>query len=314
MKIVNLNQIKEILKSIDIISEIEQGFIAYSKGQTTIPPVGELLFQNPPGEVHIKYGYINNDDFYVIKIASGFYENFKFNLPSSNGVMLLFSQQTGALLGVLLDEGYLTDVRTAAAGAIVAKYLAPKNTTRIGIIGSGTQARLQLNFLKEIIKCREVMVWSRNPENLNNFKTSMDNSFSLVIAKNTEEIADTCNLIITTTPSTQPLLLANQIKPGTHITAVGADSPHKQELDPLIFQKADLVVADSIIQCIERGDIAHAVKSKNLAITKISELGNIITKTNKSRTSDNQITIADLTGIAIQDIQIAKCIYNNSEI
>lgn len=311
MKIINLEQIKKILVSIDIIPEIEQGFMAYSKGLAVIPPIGELFCKEPPGEVHIKYGYINHDDFYVVKIASGFYENFKLNLPSSNGVMLVFSKKTGAILGILLDEGYLTDVRTAAAGAIVAKYLAPKKVARIGIVGSGTQAKLQLHFLQKIIPCRDVLVWSRNQHNLNNFRETMKDSFSVVIAKSLDEIMDTCNLIVTTTPSTQPLLLANKIKCGTHITAVGADCPHKQELDPLIFKKADLIVADSIAQCIERGDIAHAVKGNLLAIDKISELGNVIMGTSNARISDDQITVADLTGVAVQDIQIAKCIYNH---
>jgi len=311
MKTINLEQIKKALRSINIIPDIEQGFIVYSKGQAVIPPIGELLCKDPPGEVHIKYGYINHDDFYVVKIASGFYENFKLNLPFSNGVILVFSKKTGALLGILLDEGYLTDVRTAAAGAIVAKYLAPKNIVRIGIVGSGTQAKLQLHFLQKVIQCRDVLVWSRNQPNLNNFKEAMKDSFSITIANDLDEIMDTCNLIVTTTPSTQPLLLANKVKSGTHITAVGADCHHKQELDPLIFQRADIIVADSITQCIERGDIAHAVKNKVLSISKISELGNVIIGASSARTSDNQITIADLTGVAVQDIQIAKCIYNH---
>ncbi len=124
MKIISLAQIKEILPSIDLISEIEKGFAAYSQNRTVVPPVGELLLEK--GEVHIKYGFIKNDDFYVIKIASGFYENSKLGLSSSNGLMLLFKQETGELASILLDEGHLTDVRTAIAGAIAAKYLAPE--------------------------------------------------------------------------------------------------------------------------------------------------------------------------------------------
>lgn len=309
-KIIDLIQIKEILTHIDIIPEIEKGFIAYSNGQATIPPVGELLFEEKRGEVHIKYGYINHDDFYVVKVASGFFENFKFNLPSSNGVMLIFSSETGALLGVLLDEGYLTDVRTAAAGAVVAKYFAPKKVHRIGIVGAGTQAMLQLSFLKNIIHCKEVVVWSRNSASLQRFKSTVREDYSVVAAESIDEITDTCNYIITATPSVEPLIWENQIKGGTHITAVGADSPHKQELDPLLFKKADIIVADSITQCIERGDIAHAVKNNMLEKIKIIELGHVITGASGKRVSDEQLTIADLTGVAVQDIQIAKCVYN----
>ena len=116
-KIFNLDQIKAALINIDPVQAIEEGFVAYSRGKVVVPPVGEMIFKNPPGDVHIKYGYIVDDDYYVIKIASGFYENVKLGLPSTNGLMLVFDQRTGELASVLLDEGYLTEVRTAAAGA-----------------------------------------------------------------------------------------------------------------------------------------------------------------------------------------------------
>src|SRR4029077_9953991 len=124
---------------------------------------GFMRFKNPPGDVHVKSGYIPGDDLYVIKIASGFYDNSKIGLPSSNGLMLLFSQKTGALQAILLDEGRLTDLRTALAGAICAKYLAPKQVDCIGIIGNGTQAKQQLLNLQFVTSCREVIVWGRDP-------------------------------------------------------------------------------------------------------------------------------------------------------
>jgi ornithine cyclodeaminase len=224
--------------------------------------------------------------------------------------MLVFSQKTGAILGILLDKGYLTDLRTAAAGAIAAKYLAPSKISSIGIIGAGTQARLQLVYLKKITPCRDAIVWGRDLKSLTSFKTEVEKEgFSIRITQKIEDITSGCNLIVTTTPSRSPLLLANQIRKGTHITAVGADSPHKQELDTAIFEQADLVVADSIVQCMERGDIAHAVKNKMISQNKIIELGNVVSSISPSRISDEQITVADLTGLAVQDIEIAKAIY-----
>jgi ornithine cyclodeaminase len=310
MKIIALKQIKEIIKSINIIPHIEEGFIAYSKGNAVIPPVGELLFKNPPGDVHIKYGYIVEDDYYVIKIASGFYENPKLHLPSSNGLVLLFSKKTGEILTIFLDEGYLTDLRTAAAGAIAAKYLAPSSVNRIGIIGAGTQAKLQLQFLRETVQCRDVIIFGRDYNKLLTFQSDMqDHGFKIHVTQTVEELASTCNLIVTTTPSSLPILFANQIKKGTHITAVGADTPHKQELNEDVFGIADIIVADSISQCKERGDISHAIRSNIIDANKLKELGNIIAGTCKGRTSDNQITIADLTGLAVQDIKIATAVY-----
>lgn len=313
MQILHLDQVKKNLEKIDIISTIEKGFVIYSQGEAIIPPVGELIFNNPPGDVHIKYGYILNDAYYVIKIASGFYENSKLQLPSSNGLMLVFNQKTGILCGMLLDEGYLTNLRTAAAGAIAAKYLAPHVVHKIGIIGTGTQAKLQLQYLKNIIHCNNVLVFGRNDDNLLQFKTEMQShGFQITTTKIIEEITSCCNLIVTTTPSTSPLLFSHQIKNGTHITAVGADTPHKQELDENIFKNAGIIVADSIKQCMERGDIAHAIHKKIIDESTIIELGNIISGKNEGRTNDAQITIVDLTGLAVQDIQIAKSVFECS--
>ena len=311
MKLLTLDQIKTVLPSIDLIKAIETGFASYSQGKAVVPPVGELLMDDPPGEVHIKYGYLKADDYYVIKIASGFYDNPKLNLASSNGLMLLFSQKTGQLKSILLDEGYLTDIRTAVAGAIAAKYLAPKVVTRIGIVGTGIQARLQLQHLLPITNCRTILVWGRSQENLDNYRTDME-SFGLSIETtlNVDDVASRCNLIVTTTPSTKALLKKEALSnSGVHITAVGADTAHKQELDPAILKHADLIVADSIAQCMQRGEIFHALEAGAIKEDQLVELGQVILGERSGRTSDDQLTIADLTGVAVQDIQIAKAVY-----
>ena len=308
MKIISLEQIKEILPSIDLITEIEKGFVAYSAKQAVVPPVGELLLEK--GEVHIKYGYIKEDEYYVIKIASGFYENAKLGLSSSNGLMLLFKQETGEIASILLDEGHLTDVRTAIAGAIAAKHLAPKNVTKIGIIGTGIQARLQLKYLKDVTDCREVLVWGRGEKQIDDYKQAMETvGFSIKSTQNANEVSLNCNLIVTTTPSKEPLLFATSIQSGTHITAVGSDTPQKQELDSEILKRADLAVADSIPQCLGRGEIYQAIKSNHISEENLAELGNIISGNAEGRTSDEQITVADLTGVAVQDMMIAKAVF-----
>ncbi len=310
-KIISLNEIKDIVSSFDLVPAIEQGFVAYSAGQAVVPPVGELLLDK--GEVHLKYGYIQADEYYVIKIASGFYDNPRLGLSSSNGLMLLFHQQTGQLVSILLDEGYLTDTRTAVAGAIAAKYLAPQQVQRIGIVGTGIQARLQLMYLKDIVGCRNVLVWGRGEKQLAQYRTEMEqHGFQIETTMDITSILHTCNLIVTTTPSTVPLLHLDGLQSGVHITAVGADTPVKQELESAILSQADLVVADSIPQCLLRGEIHQAIKAGYLTENKLVELGNIIGGKASGRTSDNQTTIADLTGVAVQDIKIAEIVYKNS--
>lgn len=308
MQTISLEEIEAVLPSLDLIPAIEAGFVAYSQGQAVVPPIGELLLDK--GEVHIKYGYLRQDKYYVIKVASGFYDNPKIGLPSSSGLMLLFHQRTGELVSILLDEGHLTDMRTAVAGAIAAKYLAPVNVERIGVVGTGTQARLQLRYLKHVTACRQVLVWGRGEPQLERYRRDMEpHGFAIETTQNRADILRNCNLVVTATPATAPLLHVADLQAGTHITAVGSDTPKKQELDSAILDRADMVVADSISQCLERGEIHKAIQSGHIIQDDLVELGDVITGRAAGRTSEDQITVADLTGVAVQDIKIATAVY-----
>ena len=308
MKNITRKQIEDVLPEIDLMPAIEDGFVAYSRGRAVVPPVGELLLDD--GDVHIKYGYIKGDEHYVIKIASGFYGNPALGLPSGNGLMLLHRQKTGELVCVLFDEGHLTDVRTAVAGAITARYLAPENIARIGIVGTGTQARLQLRYLEGVTPCRDVLVWGRGDDQLERYRADMSGAgYDVDTTRDAADIMKSCDLIVTTTPSTEPLLRAAALRPGIHITAVGSDTPHKQELDAAILSRADVVVADSIEQCLVRGEIHKAIEAGAISRDGLVELGNIIDGRAAGRTSRDQVTVADLTGVAVQDIKIADAVY-----
>ncbi len=310
MKILSRKQIEQALSIPKVLEAIEQGFIAYSRGKAVIPPVGSLHFDSPPGDCHIKYGYAKNGKYYVVKIASGFYDNPKQGLPSNNGLMLLFDKQNGSAVCALLDEGYLTDIRTAAAGYLAAKYLAPKTVSSVGIVGTGAQAYYQLKFLSFATECRRVMIWGRDVEKARKIAKHPDLSeWTFEIAHNLEQLSAECNLIVTTTTSSHSLLFADQIRPGTHITAVGADDAGKQEIDEKIFVKADKVIVDSRSQCSAFGDVSHALKRGLIKPEKLVELGEVLVNPSVGRISENQITVCDLTGIAIQDLQIAQSVY-----
>ena len=315
MRVFGLEEIKRVLPKLDLFPLIKQGFKAYSSGLTVVPPVGEMIFDNPPGDVHIKYGYIKGDDYYVIKIASGFYGDSSLDIsPSQGGVMLLFDQKTGQEVGILVDECYLTNVRTAVAGGICAEILAPKKIESIGVIGTGVQARMQVSYLSQVTECRTVKVWGRSNKSVDTYIEDMSSDgWHVDKALTTDDIAESCDLIITATPSKSPLLKQKKLKKGTHITALGSDSPGKQELETGIFQIADLIVADSIVQCVERGDISHAIKDGIINQSDITELGSLIDSDKRVRCRENQITVADLTGVAVQDIQIAKAVYEACE-
>ena len=308
-KVYSLDDILAVLPQVDVVREIAAGFQAYSDGNVTVPPVAELLFPDDHGELHIKYGAIRGDDVFVIKVATGFFNNPLAGLPPFGGCMLVLSQRTGAVEAVLLEAGELTNHRTAAAGAVAARYLAPSNIRCIGIVGSGVQARLQADYLRKVTDCRKLTLWARSPEKA---KKAADDiaamGYSVTLSPDMPNLCAVSNLIVTTTPSREPLITADMIKPGTHITAMGSDSPDKCELAPTVLASADLVVADSLSQCRSQGEIHHALKSEMLGEDEILELGHIIANPAVGRVDDGQITIADLTGVAVQDIAIAKAI------
>ncbi len=303
-------EIREALRGVDPVPLIEEGFAAYSRGEVVVPPVGEMIFEDPPGDVHIKYGYIKGDEYYVVKLASGFYDNPKRGLPSSNGMMLLFDLRTGEPRAILHDECLLTNIRTAAAGAVAAKYLAPAKVTRAGILGAGAQGRLQLEYLRRVREFREAWVWGLDEAELEAYKADMEPmGFRIRTTLDPAEVAASCNVIVTCTPSTKPLLRARDIRPGTHITAMGSDTAEKQELDEAILASADRVVVDSISQSLYRGEAFRAMQAGVLAKERLVELGAVIMHPSLRRASDDETTVADLTGVAVQDIQIAKAVF-----
>ena len=314
-RILKLEEIKRLVDIPQLIAEIESGFVLYSDGQVNVPPVGFLHFDDPPGDVHIKYGFVSGDKYYVVKMASGFYNNPELGLPASDGLLLVFSQETGELKLILLDKCWLTDMRTAAAGAVAAKHLATKSIHQIGIVGTGAQARLQIELLRNVVDCNRCLIWGRDPkkvrqaiEDLRATDSVQDWGLEIEAAESLDVLVSECNLIVTTTSARSPLIRADQVQKGTHITAMGSDDHGKQELEAELLAKADLVVADSVSQCVDHGECFSAIQGKQIEEGSILELGNVIKNPAIGRTNDEQITIADLTGVAIQDIQIAKLV------
>lgn len=313
--VLTLEDIKSFVEIPQLIQAIEAGFVCYSEGQTEVPPVGFLHVDEPPGDVHIKYGYINGDEYYVLKVASAFYNNAEIKLPINNGVILVFNSQTGGIEFILLDEGWLTDIRTAAAGAVAAKHLANRTIDMIGIIGTGVQARLQLELLRDVVDCDKCLIWGRDltkahkmVDELKQKQNIKDWGIDIKATDDLDSLVSQSQLIVTTTTARSPLIRADIVQKGTHITAMGSDDLGKQELASNLLAKADRVVADSISQCVDHGECYTAIQDKQISEGTILELGDVIKFPEKGRTHEDQITIADLTGVAVQDIQVAKLV------
>ncbi len=313
--VIKLDEIKRLIDTTQLIEEIETGFVLYSEGKVNVPPVGFLHFDHPPGDVHIKYGFISGDEYYVLKIASGFYDNPELGLPAGDGLLLVFRQKTGELELILLDKCWLTDMRTAAAGAVAAKHLAAKTIHHIGIVGTGVQARLQLQMLRDVVDCKSCFIWGRDStkvegmiEDLRATESVQAWGLDVQAAGTLDDLVSQCNLIVTTTSAKSPLIRADRVQRGTHITAMGSDDLGKQELEAAVLANADLVVADSVSQCVHHGECLAAIREGLIDAGSILELGQVIKDPALGRTSEDQITVADLTGVAVQDIQIAKMV------
>ena len=308
-QVFKLDEILKALKDIDVVDVIAQGFKALSEEKVVIPPIGEMLFPDVDGELHIKYGAIKGDEDFVVKMATGFFQNPSIGLSPFSGCMMVFSQKTGHISSVLLEEGELTNHRTAAAGAVAAKCLAPKKVNMIGIVGTGVQSRLQALYLQKMTDCRNLVIWGRNKDKAELAAVDMQKmGYEANVIENLNDLCKVSQIIVTTTPATSPLLKREMITPGTHITAMGSDTSDKCELSPDILDLADIVAADSIEQATQRGEISQALKAGKCNKDKLVELGSIIIDPSKGRTNDQQITIADLSGVAIQDIMIAKAV------
>jgi len=304
------SRIEPALAGVDLLEEMSLGFQAYSAGECVVPPVGELLLEETRGEVHIKYGYVRGGEHYVIKIASGFPGNPGLGLPVGDGLMLLFSQKTGALARVLLDEGHLTDERTAAAGALASRTMAPPEVKRIGILGSGVQARLQAKHHAGVFPDAEFLVWGRDPEKRAACAADLTGAgLRAASALDVEQICKECEVIVTTTAAKESVLSSEWVQSGTHVTAVGSDTPEKQEVEAALLARADRVVCDSLEQCRLRGEVSQALRSGVIKEEVVVELGAVLRGEAAGRTAAADVTISDLTGVAVQDLRIAEAVH-----
>jgi len=302
--------IVQIVDHSEIIKAIEKAFADHAEGNAVIPPVVNLDIEENNGEVHIKSCHIREYDHYCIKIASGFYENSKLGLPTGYGMMLLFSSRTGMPSALILDEGLLTDLRTAAAGAVAARYLAKKGALNVCVIGAGVQARLQVEFLAKVLQIHRVNVWGVNDDETAHYIDDMGPVLPghvITAAKTPSEAAEGADIIITATPSRKPLISADDLRPGMHITAMGSDGPDKQEVDTRAFERIDKIVVDHRGQCSRLGELHHALEQNIVTPESVyAELGEIVTNRLPGRENDDEITLCDLTGVGVQDIAIAN--------
>lgn len=299
----------------EALAAVEGAFVSLAGGKVVMPPILRLDVHDNNGEIDVKTAYIPGLDSFAVKMSPGFFDNPAKGLPSTNGLMVLFSAHTGLVEAVLLDNGYLTDVRTALAGAVAAKYLAPESLETVGVIGSGCQSRLQIEALNMVRDFSRVLVWGRDGTRAEACAHDLAASLDVEArtCDNPEQVVRESRVVVTTTPSSEPLIRADWLHPGLHITAMGSDAEHKNELDPHIVGACDLFVCDAQAQSARLGELHHAIAAGVVQDdAPATELGQVITGVKPGRSNTDQITVCDLTGTGAQDTAIARLAFQKA--
>lgn len=316
MKVIVLKETdirKSVRMNMEAIAVVEDGFSRLARGEVTMPPIMRVDVPEKNGEVDVKSAYVRGVDGLAVKMSSGFFDNYKLGLPSLSGMMILLSARTGVPQAVLLDNGYLTDVRTGAAGAVAAKWLAPQEVETAGVIGAGSQARYQMMALKQVRDYQRLLVYSL--EGTEKYVDEMASvlGVEIVAVKDPAEVVENSQVVVTSTPSKEPYLKAEWLHPGMHITAMGADAEGKQELFPQALKAADRLFCDRKSQCFRLGELHHALEAGLISEeSPVTELGEVTAGMQPGRVDPSEITICDLTGTGVQDTVIANLAYKKA--
>ena len=286
---------------------IGAAYVATSLGRVNLPPVGHITFGHD-ADCHIKYGHMEGDPNFVIKVATGFPSNDTKGLPNGNGLVLVLSAETGMVQAMFHDEMVLTDIRTGIGGAIASRALARTDSHSALVVGTGPQARRQIAAHAALLPALTFQVWGRDAAKVDALITDLAPQFDVQAAGDLESATRKADIVITATGSKSPLLKSDWIQPGTHITAVGADAPGKQELDTDLVVRADILTVDLASQCLDHGEVSHAAAKGLINADDLQEIGALLDGTGQGRETESQITIADLTGIAAQDIAMANTV------
>ncbi len=305
-------EMEKLVSMREVIEAVEMAFKAKGLGRVQMPP--KLYVNFPSGDFRTMPCYMPDLGFGGVKIVNAHPGNpEKYGLPSVMAIMILIDPETGKPLAIM-DGTWITNMRTGAAGGVAAKYLARRDSRIIGMVGAGAQARSQLLALGEIFDISEVRVFAKTLMECKKFREDMGKlGLNILVEKEIEEAVKGVDILVTTTPVTQPIVKNDWIGEGVHINAIGADAPSKEELDPMILRRAKIVV-DDLEQACHSGEINVPLSKGIISKANIyAELGEIVAGKKVGRVGDDEVTIFDSTGLAIQDLATAAIVYKKSK-
>ncbi|HIE31272.1 MAG TPA: alanine dehydrogenase [Methanosarcinales archaeon] len=313
MKVLWLNKddIEVLLDMSGTLDVVEAAFREHGVGRVQMPAKSYLYFQSHNGDLRTMPAFLEAEDIAGVKIVNVHPDNPEKGLPAVMAVVVLNSTATGAPL-VMMDGTYLTDMRTGAAGGVAANHLARRDAAVVGIVGTGQQARTQLRAICEVREVTAVRIISRSAASCKRFRDDMEKlGCDIRIMESIRQVCD-CDILVTATPVRSPIVADDWILDGTHINAIGADAKGKQELDPMILKRSRIVI-DDYAQATHSGEINVALEKGIITVDDIyGTLGEVVAGIKPGRTDDDEITIFDSTGLAIQDISTANHVYRQA--
>lgn len=305
-------EVKSVMDMKSDMQVVERAFRQHGLGRVQMPPKSYLYYTAYNGDLRTMPAYLEEENVTGVKIVNVHPSNPAHGLPTVMALIVLISPETGAPIAVM-DGTYLTDIRTGAAGGIAAKYLARKDSKVIGMVGAGNQAKAQLRALCEVFEPELVKVVSRTKESSEQFIREMaDITPCEILHEEKIEKVCNCDILVTTTPTRKPIVKAHWIKKGTHINAIGADAIGKEELDPELLIRSKIIV-DDMVQALHSGEVNVPLSKHYISENDIhAQLGEVITGLKPGRTSEDEITIFDSTGLAIEDVASAHLVYERA--
>ena len=309
MIFISRNDLDKLIDFDEVLEKTKKAYMLFSKGKTVTPPFTVFTIPESKGSVHFKCGYVQGDSYFAMKYSGAFYGNEKLGLSNFLGLFVVFNAKTGEVEAVIDDKGYLTDYRTAVAGAIATSSMANKNSKTVAMIGTGVQARMQLFALMNVMEIDTLKVWGRNNKNVKQYVKEVKEKYpdlKIIECKTAKDAVSDADIVYTVTYSKEPIIKAEWLKKGAHITAIGACEPHMQELDEKIFLLANTICVDSKLACFDNGELHHAVNKNCVKLNDVLELGEFLAKPKPRKETD--ITVCDLVGVGFQDATIANAV------
>jgi alanine dehydrogenase len=306
-------EIQSLLTLDECIGAVEHAFRLYGEGKAVPPAV--LSMHTEDGGFHVKAGLLQLDrSYFAAKVNGNFPENgTRFGLPPIQGVIVLFDGEKGTPLA-LMDSREITSLRTAAATAVAAKYLARQDSRTVTVCGCGNQGRVQVKAISRVRPLQTVFAYDKDGERALRFAHELASALKISVTPVTDLAAAVrqSDICVTCTPSRQPLLGPDDVRPGTFLAAVGADNPQKQELHPTLMARSK-IVCDILEQCAAMGDLHHALGQGIVTEADVhAELGEVVAGKKLGRESDEEIIVFDSTGMALQDVAAAALVYESA--